>query len=196
MKFIIESVLYRSYVNDIFNMLNIPIKNISKIDTNTFLHENKIYKITKNIKEVKLAYALINENSRYYTQIYDVLAHDDCFIIIHDYIPNIKVSDDFDKAVKFFEHYISNNFNYSKIEFGNLLLAYENQKDFTFHLKDDTLKYLNILKNLFMNLQLYGILKVSNLTKSNIGFKNGEYKFYNLHFEKGTEKNLKTIKKL
>jgi hypothetical protein len=224
MKYICESKIYMAYVHDIFSKLNIDFKKVKRIGEGengiAFLHDDRIYKITADPKEVELANILINEKSRRYVQIFDIYCLDtkvgeDNMLIEHSNKPRYywviicehlntksKVSYYYYDALLYFRKYIEDNkdFDYSKELFDRMLLDYQADMEFDFneigYEDNDTYHYLKLLRELFLELQKYGISDVVDLKSCHVGMKNGEHKFYDLRLSKGITKDIRNIKQL
>ncbi len=219
MKYLFEAKNYINYLHNIFNLLHIGVKNTFKIgevvNGVAFLYENKVYKITSDKKEVELAYHLLNEKSKYYVQIFDIFWYDTeqgednikynsinnpryYWIIVEEYVKTDNKLDtkSFNEADIYFIQYIDSKFKYTKEEFEEMIEFYKEDLGYEFTKNDVILNYLILFKNLFLDLQKYGVLSVTDIKPENIGIINNEYKFFDLRLDKGEYKDIKNIKKL
>lgn len=183
-----------------------------------YYYDNKVYKITDDSLEVELAYILLNEKSRHYVQIFDIFCFDTgegddninnlnffnpryYWVIIQEYIDTSRISSwDLQNAILYFDRYTHKNFNYTKAEFDKMIQDFENLQEYNFEdeiIEDEELAYLKIIKNLFLDLQKYGIKNIIDLKMNNLGkSKDGQFKFFDLRFSEGTTKDINNIKRL
>ena len=223
MKYICESNIYMSHVHDIFNLLNISIKNTHKIGEGNngiaFLHNDLIYKITADYQEVQLANLLIGEKLRRYIKIYDVLCYNTntgednrykessnpqyYWVIIEEYInTNTKLSNKWYDAEKYFLNYINNpNFDFSKESFNKMIVDYNNKLEFNFksvnHDDEEVVSFLKLLTELYLEFQKYHILNASDIKSAHLGtIENGDYKFFDMKLHSGKNKDIANIKSL
>jgi hypothetical protein len=185
-----------------------------------YYYDNKVYKITDDSLEVELAYILLNEKSRHYVQIFDIFCFDTgegddninnlnffnpryYWVIIQEYIDTSRISSwDLQHAILYFDRYTHKNFNYTKAEFDKIIEDFKDEQEYDFdgntnEDSDEELAYLKIIKNLFLDLQKYGIKNVIDLKMNNLGkSKDGQFKFFDLRFSEGTTKDINNIKRL
>ena len=186
----------------------------------TYYYDNKVYKITDDSLEVELAYILLNEKSRHYVQIFDIFCFDTgegddninnlnffnpryYWLIIQEYVDTSKAGGwDLQHAILYFDRYTHRNFNYTKVEFDKMIEDFKDEQEYDFdgntnEDSDEELFYLKLIKNLFLDLQKYGIKSFIDLKMDNLGKnRNGEIKFFDLRFSEGTTKDINNIKRL
>jgi len=167
-----------------------------------FYYENKVYKITDDKSEVELAYLLLNEKSRYYVQIFDIFQYDKYWIIIQEYIDISKINKiSLQEAITYFDKHTWTNFSYSKDDFDKMIQNYT--KEYNFGEEeyndyfDEELFFIKLIKNLFLDLQKYGIYNVIDIKMNSLGKnKNGELKFFDLRLSGDVKPDISNIKKL
>lgn len=186
-----------------------------------YFYDNKVYKITDDSLEVELAYILLNEKPRHYVQIYDIWCFDTgegddninnlnffnpryYWVIIQEYVDTSRIGGwDLQHAIIYFDRHTHTNFNYTKAEFDKMIEDFEAEQEYDFgdeNVDEDRyeeLFYLKLIKNLFLDLQKYGIKNVIDLKMNNLGKNiNGDLKFFDLRFSGGKTKDINNIKRL
>ena len=221
MKFLLENYNFHLY-DTIFKHLNIDFNKIRKIGEGdngiAYYCDNKIYKITTDPKETELAYILVDERLKNYVKIYDIFCYDigygtdniinhtpyaiKCsytpryyWIIVQEFLEEITFSKYYKDALLYFVQYIDNKFDYSKEAFDQMIESYKKSLEFNFN-SEETIHYLTLFRNLFIELHKYGIIAVQDLKIENLGKKDGYLKFFDLRFIKGVNKDIKNIKQL
>jgi len=183
-----------------------------------FKYNDKTIKISYDFAEAEFAASIKGHNLSRVANVYEVYEYDtgegednrasDQFsrsryywVIIKEFIPH-KFGGDYTyfDALRYFDDYQEKNgFDYSETAFDNMIQVYkqgtiefmedkeEYDPDEDYEL-EDTLRWFEIFKELHMELNSFGILSVSDMKSSNMGFRDdGEPVYLELHIYKTTK---------